>query len=184
MDDLARLGKAVRDRRLELGLTQAEAAKIALVSDTTWLSVETGKPASERTYRGIARALQWTAGSIAVVLANGDPIELTAERSRGDVSPLDRITPAHMADVFALADAITVLEERLNAVEDVLRRNADSGPGGEPARAKTPPPPVTLVPRTDADDDLPAAADSGDPHQGEEQPGRSHRPVGAEPEPD
>jgi transcriptional regulator with XRE-family HTH domain len=65
----------VRQRRLELGLTQREAALTAKVSDTTWLTVERGEKVSGRTLAGVERALRWRMGSAAAVADGREPDE-------------------------------------------------------------------------------------------------------------
>jgi transcriptional regulator with XRE-family HTH domain len=81
-DPLERLGSRVRQRRLELGLTQRDAALAAGISDTTWLAVERGEKTSERTLVGVERALRWAAGSAEAVMGGADPTELaSAERT-------------------------------------------------------------------------------------------------------
>src|SRR5690606_25200823 len=73
--DLARLGSRVRQRRLELGLTQRDAAMAAGVSDQTWLNVERGTKVRDRTLVGVDRALGWQAGSAQRVAEGGEPVE-------------------------------------------------------------------------------------------------------------
>ncbi|MGH3443214.1 MAG: helix-turn-helix domain-containing protein [Nitriliruptorales bacterium] len=54
-----RLGDYLRRRRLELGLSQADAAGIAEISETTWRNVETGRHAPRSsTLDGIAKAVE------------------------------------------------------------------------------------------------------------------------------
>lgn len=71
--DLARLASRVRQRRLELGLTQRDASIAAGVSDQTWVNVERGDKVSDRTLAGVERALGWQAGAAAGVAAGGEP---------------------------------------------------------------------------------------------------------------
>lgn len=75
-----RLGQLVRQRREQLGFyTVVDAARHAGISRETWTSVERGDPAKPVTYRKIEAALEWAAGSVAAVLADGEPIALNAE---------------------------------------------------------------------------------------------------------
>lgn len=75
--DLQRVAEAVRQRRLELdGLTQAEAAGRAGVSDTTWNQVETGKPVGPRSRVKIAHSLGWRPISFDAIARGGEPIPL------------------------------------------------------------------------------------------------------------
>jgi transcriptional regulator with XRE-family HTH domain len=75
--DEQRLPDAVRARRKQLGLKQAEAAALADMAPSTWASVEQGRQPSPAidTRRGICRALGWTPDSIDRVL-RGEPTQL------------------------------------------------------------------------------------------------------------
>lgn len=66
----ARVGEAVLKRRVELGMTQQEAAAKAGIGSTTWLLLEKGKQASFRplTLTAIARALEWQPDAITEML--------------------------------------------------------------------------------------------------------------------
>ena len=53
------LGKAIRERRIELGMTIEEAAKNAGVGVKTWCRYETGNSIREDKRTGLCRALMW-----------------------------------------------------------------------------------------------------------------------------
>ena len=74
--DWARLGRCVRSRREELGLTQAEVHAAGGPSPATLYLLETGQRDSyrPRLLRGLERALGWAPESIARVLAGGDAL--------------------------------------------------------------------------------------------------------------
>lgn len=71
----ARLGRAVRERREELGLTQADVAAAGGPSPATQYLIESGARDSyrPRLLRGLERAMGWAAYSTARVLAGGEP---------------------------------------------------------------------------------------------------------------
>ena len=74
-DSATRLARAVRDRRLQLGLRQEDAASEAGVSVATWRKVESGKVESftSRTLAMLDRGLQWEPGSARDVATGGEP---------------------------------------------------------------------------------------------------------------
>jgi transcriptional regulator with XRE-family HTH domain len=73
--DWSHLGRLVRDRRTELGLTQAEVHGAGGPSPATLYLLETGGRGSYRpqVLRRLERALGWRAGSVRRVLAGGHP---------------------------------------------------------------------------------------------------------------
>ncbi len=74
--DWAHLGRLVRERRTELGLTQAEVHGGGGPSPATLYLIETGGRDSYRpqVLRRLERALHWRAGSVRRVLAGGQPV--------------------------------------------------------------------------------------------------------------
>jgi len=77
-----RVGEAVKDRRLELGWTQQEAADRSGVSLATWRLIESAgrERFQELTLRGLVRGLGWPVGAIEQLRAGGPapgPEELT-----------------------------------------------------------------------------------------------------------
>ena len=69
----------MRERREQLGLTQAEAVQCAEnVSESTWRSIErgTGKKLTLRTVVGVTTALQWPPDALDRIEAGEDPAEI------------------------------------------------------------------------------------------------------------
>lgn len=103
-DDLERLAKLVRERRLELELGIEPAAKLAGISKDTWKRVENSRPVRATTYSAMDRALQWATGSCQRIIAGEDPVPSTA--FSGD--PEARISRIPKADLErAVGDAVT-----------------------------------------------------------------------------
>lgn len=72
-----RLGQAVKDRRLELGLSVRAAATIAEINRATWGTLEEGdRRLSRHLWKGVEGALAWAPGSVSRILAGGDPTPL------------------------------------------------------------------------------------------------------------
>lgn len=77
-----RLAGMVKSRRIERGLSVSKAAQAAGIDRATWSSAEKGdRQTQPHNWAGIERALDWKAGSIAAILAGGEPIpaDLLAE---------------------------------------------------------------------------------------------------------
>jgi transcriptional regulator with XRE-family HTH domain len=74
--DWSHLGRLVRERRTELGLTQAEVQTAGGPSPATLYLIEIGRRGSYRpqVLRRLERALGWRAGSVRRVLAGGQPM--------------------------------------------------------------------------------------------------------------
>jgi len=72
-EDWDRLAQAVRERRIALGLSKRQAINVAGVSSTTWLKVENdGTAVEDKSWAGIARALNWDSSSVLKVLNEAD----------------------------------------------------------------------------------------------------------------
>ena len=74
----ANVATHVRARRLGLGLTQKEAADLGGISEPTWGLIENAKQDSykARVLSGVCRAMQWTSGSINLMLRGAEPVTL------------------------------------------------------------------------------------------------------------
>ena len=74
-ENWSHLGGLVRERRTELGLTQAELQSVGGPSPATLYLIEAGRRGSYRpqVLRRLERALGWRAGSVRRVLAGGQP---------------------------------------------------------------------------------------------------------------
>jgi hypothetical protein len=89
-DNRHKLAKQVRDRRLQLGMSVRSAADGARVARGTWTSLEEGiRRTADNNYAGIEAVLQWEPGSIAAILAGGDPQVHTRIDLRDDVVATD-----------------------------------------------------------------------------------------------
>lgn len=87
----ARLGDAIRRRRVALRLTQEDLADKAGVSVNTIRNLEQGRRARELTLPRITDALGWVGGSYFLILDGGDPlVEETPEEENDDALRLER----------------------------------------------------------------------------------------------
>lgn len=105
--DWERLGRAVRDRRNELGLSQGEEPPSA----ATWRKVEKAidPPYAERTASAICRALRWPPDAFTRILDGEDPRSLTTSGAGQDYNArISRISEGAQAAI----DAIIEAEER------------------------------------------------------------------------
>lgn len=85
------LATAVRRRRMQLGLSQYAAAAAAGCNRVTWGHLEKGgRHTSEYLWSGVERALGWAGGSVAAILAGGEPAEATVASTQAPPdAPLD-----------------------------------------------------------------------------------------------
>ena len=127
-EPLGRVAEMVKRRRLELGLSQEEAAKLGDMSENTWRKLESyGKPVSELKKAGITQALGWRSDAIEHILAGADPPE------EADVRvplKLDLVNPKETIEdrerkvdrmIEELQDEkLKILDERLARVEELV----------------------------------------------------------------
>lgn len=131
-DDLPRLARAVKERRLALRLALLKAAKQAELAKDTWRHVEDGRRARDVTYAAMEPVLGWAAGSCRSILAGGtptlaapsatDPSVILAEVPEGDLAKTVRrvVESATIATTDDLtAEKIRNLSARV--VEDLRR---------------------------------------------------------------
>ena len=86
MDRRPALGTAVRNRRLDLGMSQTELAKAArLATRVTVGAVEAGKPVKALSLSRIEAALGYRPGAFREYLADGSPLELADQPSPREV---------------------------------------------------------------------------------------------------
>ncbi len=72
-----RLGQLIKARRLALGLTMPAAAEAVPIARNTWSGLERGtRRTASHLYAAIERVLRWQDGSIELVLAGGEAVEL------------------------------------------------------------------------------------------------------------
>ena len=120
-----RVGEAIAARRSTLGLSQAEAAVRAGISEPAWQVIERTRQVRyrERTLRGVCRALGWRDDAIDQILAGGDPaleIEVVHEVAPGVyVAPAQRVASASSEDPSA---ATTQAETMARIVAEALRQ--------------------------------------------------------------
>jgi DNA-binding XRE family transcriptional regulator len=135
--DLDALAKAVKTRRIELGLGYKSAAKEAGIAPDTWKRIETGLPVRELTYAKVDPVLQWAPGSCIAVLAGRSAVPVTpSEETPGvSISPVppealdaakDVVQLAAIATTSGLtADEIRALSEKV--VLELKRRGLLGG---------------------------------------------------------
>lgn len=124
-DDLPRLARAVKQRRLALGLARLKAAREASISKDTWKRVEEGKPVREMTYAAIDPVLGWAVGSCDSIRAGGSPTVVAPSGADpavtlADISDVGRgstvrriVESASIATTNLPADEIRELSERI-----------------------------------------------------------------------
>ncbi|WP_327160477.1 hypothetical protein [Streptomyces zaomyceticus] len=125
--DLDALARAVKKRRIELGLGYKKAAKDAGIAPDTWKRIETAQPVRELSYAKVDPVLQWAPGSCTAVLAGRTPVPVTPMEGHPGVSisPVppealdsakDTVQLAAIATTSGLtADEIRALSERVVA---------------------------------------------------------------------
>jgi DNA-binding XRE family transcriptional regulator len=109
MHEAINRAEAVRMRRAELGMTQAEAAQRAGVAVSTWRMIEAGRTAGFRTLTlvAVARGLGWAADALLHGAGepargrNGGPPRSSLE------SAIDALTPSDQLIVTALVDRLS-----------------------------------------------------------------------------
>lgn len=104
-NELATLGKAIRDRRQQLRLSQREAAHRADFSNETWRKAEAGHPVAERTLAYIEQVLEWPAGTVDAILAGQDP--------PADWLPRPDVSPEEQSRLIDLERRIAELEREV-----------------------------------------------------------------------
>lgn len=121
-----RLDAAMEARRKELRLRWRDVADLAGISYETLRTIRRGQYEGMRplTESGIERALKWATGSVAAVLAGGEPTpipELQPEPVDPAVPILDEL---HRLDTkrYGLETADRLLEARIRVLNDVRER--------------------------------------------------------------
>lgn len=80
----ARLTQAIEDRALELDLTWTEVADRSDMTEMNWRRIRSGAIAlTKRSMTRIERALDWQPGSVAKILAGGQPDPIAAPAPGG-----------------------------------------------------------------------------------------------------
>jgi transcriptional regulator with XRE-family HTH domain len=140
------LGQLVRERRTELGLTQAEIHSAGGPSAATLYLIETGRRGSYRpqVLRRLERALGWRAGSVRRVLEGGQPVLEGEEKiisPPGEDRPSMTESQAWMASFRRLPisrhEKLLILSRLLEEVIAELSTGLNDEPAG-PHRASRP----------------------------------------------
>lgn len=103
-DDWVRLGDAVRDRRVELGMTQEDLADAAGIATGTVRNLENGNRVRDLTLPKINRALGWTEGSYKLVFDGQPPRIAEPEAEPDDALHLPRpadVSPEAWAQIVS-----------------------------------------------------------------------------------
>lgn len=106
--DWLRLAHAIEAAREANGMTQVDLAEAAEVSESSVQNLEAGKERTRTppTLIKVERALGWTAGSAATVLAGGDPTK--AERSTATRTP---VQPEAQSDIQGSGLPLRIIQE-------------------------------------------------------------------------
>lgn len=98
-DEWRAVANKVAGRRMQLGLSQKEAAAKAGISEANWNVIENARQEryKPRTLVGVCRALEWTTDSIDRVLAGGEPTLLI----RTPAGQLVHLSDAELAEQIA-----------------------------------------------------------------------------------
>ncbi|MFF0546901.1 helix-turn-helix domain-containing protein [Nocardia thailandica] len=131
-ENWTRLGELVRNRRVELGLTQAQVQERGGPSPALVRSIETGRAESmsRSKRRDLERSLHWRIGSVDDILAGGDPAADTEQLS---IPNINRAGPG--GDVFEVSKDVGGFEPiklfALVLIADALSSAADDFKNGE-----------------------------------------------------
>ncbi|MFG2046038.1 multiprotein-bridging factor 1 family protein [Micromonospora sp. NPDC048935] len=121
---MARLARAVRNRRIVLGLSQKQLGERGPISQRTVAKVESGHKdrLHDRTAAALERALQWETGSIQRVLGGGTPVDL----STPPIGGTPEVAVVLEAGLPAKAEALLVahMSARRAAMEAALEEEA------------------------------------------------------------
>jgi len=118
MADYEALGRAVKERRIQLGMSQLDVSQRGGPSTTTVSRIELGRlpNISQDTLLKLDNALAWRSGSSALVLEGGKPDKPDAETAIRHVNKqaavrisggmFDLLEPDEVAEVRSLAEAV------------------------------------------------------------------------------
>jgi transcriptional regulator with XRE-family HTH domain len=143
--DWSYLGRLVRERRTELGLTQAEVQSAGGPSPATLYLIEAGRRGSYRpqVLRRLERALGWPAGSVRRALA-GHPVPEGAEKiippageDRASATDSDMWMASFRRLPISRHDKLLILSRLLEEVIAELSAGLNDEPAG-PNRASSP----------------------------------------------
>ena len=105
------VARAVKRRRLVLGMSQRAAAAAAGVSPTTWQSLEKyHQPVNDHTKLGVSKALRWHPDAIDRFIEDG-AVPAEVESDEPEIS--DEEPDELLVTLRRLTDAVNRLEQRL-----------------------------------------------------------------------
>jgi transcriptional regulator with XRE-family HTH domain len=115
-----RLAKAVKERRLKLGLSTRTAAGAAGINRATWASTEEEeRRLSQHLWSGVERALAWAPGSVETILGGGEPTLIQLERA----APASRLPAGFsLREEYERIGALTAIpwEAKFGLLGDVI----------------------------------------------------------------
>jgi hypothetical protein len=140
-ENLARLGHYVTGRRVALGYKQrTDLASVMPLTDRTLARIEKEhKPCEPGTYAIVENALEWRSGSIAAILAGGEPTEIArpSPQPRSEHWLADVPTGELIGEIREL---FTELRRRIPEVDAVVNEPQDwSQSYREGLRGESPP---------------------------------------------
>lgn len=127
MSNADALARAVRSRRLELGITTVkELAKIGRFTPKTASVIENGHKSTFRpaTLSALDSALRWAPGSAQAVLDGGEPSPLPESDQRADVVLVDEAAAGSLADLLIGESVDELAEDEISEIESVARAAA------------------------------------------------------------
>ena len=125
-DDLPRLARAVKARRLALGLARLKAASEADISKDTWKRVEDGLPVRELSYAAIDPVLGWAVGSCDAIRAGGEPTIATRSAAAPEVVIADvEVSPREKARGIISQSFASTGMQPIGDVKDMIDRIVD-----------------------------------------------------------
>lgn len=116
-DDLSRLARAVKQRRLTLGLPRLKAANEAGISKDTWKRVEEALPVREMSYAAIDPVLGWAVGSCDNIRAGGSSTVVEESEVDPGVTLVTVSDSVHGATVRRVVESATIAVTNLPASE-------------------------------------------------------------------
>lgn len=142
---LVRLAQYLERRIAELALEYAEVCRRAGISDETLIKIRKGMKARGSTYHKLERALDWAQGSIATILAGGEPTPIQPESASreaaapspepsGDLSPSEALRRVIRSSARELGVTRGDLQEALQLAWQDLEDLPASGLDGGNAR--------------------------------------------------
>jgi transcriptional regulator with XRE-family HTH domain len=119
-----RLGKAVRHRRKELGLNQADVSARGGPSEKTLRAIENNQAGRlvGKLRRGLERALEWDTGSVEAVLQGGAPIIVgtAAVTQAAPPAVTGSASASNAAERFAMAEHLIKMRRTFATHRDTI----------------------------------------------------------------